>query len=372
MSEETETKTEAVQDVRGGKPSASGMHRLFMCPGSFMAEQIAGKDDETEFARHGTELHAHMEHGTTPEDPTDAEAVAWCRETEAALALRWLGDGYESVREQRLWSRGRRFSGQADDCMFSKDGKTALVIDYKFGRVAVDSAERNHQLAALAVLVRDNYPDVETVYVSILQPFVSMAEPKVVMFTPEGAAAADEAINRAIDCAEAPGAVLRPSAVACKYCRALATCTAADGYALTCSAVQRWDALAPAVKAELFQRAKVARKMADKIEAAIRADLEGGREVPGLTLGAGRTSFTVTDAQSAFAVLNTGLGVTADEFTACCKVQISNLDKLVHEKFKEREPGHTVKQSKERLRALLAAFGENKTTAGTIKEGGEA
>lgn len=360
----------AAPDIRRGKPSASMLHRLFACPGSYIAEQICWEDDTNEYALHGTELHKHMEDGTTPADAEDADAVAWCREAEEALVERFLGAGCHCVREKRLWDAQGRFSGQGDVVWFSADAKKALVIDYKFGRGEVDSAERNYQLAGLAVLVFDAYAhtDLEEVYAAIEQPFVSRQEPKVVKFTRSGGEHARKAIYAAIAAAERPDAPLRPSCGACKYCKAARTCPAAASHALTCAAVPRWDKLPLAARAELYQRAKQARKMAEKVENAVRADLESGIELPGLKLGAGRTSFTVTDATGAFNAVARELGVTPEEFTACCKVQITPLDKLAHEKMKERRAEQTMKESKETLRELLAEFGESKTTAGTIKE----
>lgn len=76
---------EMVKDERQGRPSASGMQRLFLCPGSWQAEKKCPVDEESEDAALGTMLHACMEHGTTPENPEDAEAVAWCREMEDFL-----------------------------------------------------------------------------------------------------------------------------------------------------------------------------------------------------------------------------------------------------------------------------------------------
>lgn len=46
----------------------------------------------------------------------------------------------------------------------------AFVVDYKFGRGYVEPADRNYQLAALAVLVRQNFVNVSSVEVHIIQP----------------------------------------------------------------------------------------------------------------------------------------------------------------------------------------------------------
>lgn len=366
MSEETETKTEAVQDVRGGKPSASSIFRLMECPGSWQAEQLAGPEvGPNPAAEMGTRLHKHMEEGTFPEDPEEREAVEWCREAEAELVARFIGADAQCVRERRLWDKTGKFSGQ-EDVVYS-NAVAALVIDYKFGRVPVAPAESNYQMAALAVLVAQELPDVQEVYVAILQPYVSRQVPRVVRYTRAAAESAHDALCGGIAAAQAPGAPLRPGEHQCRYCRAQATCPASSRLA-TCDAVVRWEALSPEQRVELYRRAKMARKLADKIEAAVMADLKAGVELPGLKLGAGRSSFTITDAAGAFGAVSSNLGVTAEEFTACCKVSITALDKLTHEKLKERHAGQTVKASKDELRLMLEPYGETKTTAGTIKE----
>lgn len=135
-----------IRDERQGLPSASGMQRLFLCPGSWNAERKCPIDEESEDAAMGTILHAHMEQGTMPEDPEDAEAVAWCREMEKALCEKHLGmkenwTDVQTVREVRLFERDRLFSGKPD--MVAVWDRKALVVDYKFGRIPVSPAECN-------------------------------------------------------------------------------------------------------------------------------------------------------------------------------------------------------------------------------------
>ncbi len=154
--------TEIIEDERQGLPSASGMQRLFLCPGSWNAERKCPIEEESEDAAMGTILHAHMEQGTTPEDPEDAEAVAWCREMEKALYEKHLGmkenwTDVPKVREVRLFERDRLFSGKPD--MVAVGVRKAFVVDYKFGRIPVSPAECNLQLSALAVLVMDMFKE---------------------------------------------------------------------------------------------------------------------------------------------------------------------------------------------------------------------
>jgi hypothetical protein len=112
------------------------------------------------------------------------------------------------------------------------------------------------------------------------------------------------------------------------------------------------------------------KKYVDAIERKVRADLEAGVELPGLELAAGKAAFTVTDASGAFGQLEALLGVTGEEFVKCCKVGITELDKLVHQKLAEQAAEgvkQTTKASREWLRLQLEEFGSTKVTAGSIK-----
>ena len=356
-------------DVREGRPSASGFERLVLCPGSWLAEQACRVDGEpeSEAAAMGTRLHAHMEHGTLPEDPVEAEAVQWCRDTEVMLKGRYLGSGeIEFLREYRWWAADHRFSGQADAVFFS--GSKMLVLDYKFGRHAVASAAANYQLYALAALAFELYPGVEEVYAGILQPFVSRSEPRVLLLTRADEAGLRQFVVGALDAAEAPGAKLVPGEAQCRYCRAAASCPALSHDVAALAPLERWELWSPDQRRRAWDAAKLAKKYVEAIERKVRADLEAGVEIPGLVLGDGKASFAVQDAQAAFSILSGELGVSAEEFTGCCKVGITPLDKLVHAKLKEREPKQTTKASREWLRETLAACGETKYSAGTIKE----
>lgn len=356
---------------REGKPSASGMARLCRCPGSWRLEQMCPEPDESEAAAEGTMLHAHMEQGTLPEDAEQAEAVEWCREMEVQLrAMVWPDVDIteaDCTREERLWASDGSYSGQAD-AVWVADGK-ALVVDYKFGRGEVESVVANHQLAALAVLVRRRHGVCE-VYAAILQPRASRAVPPLVRYDEAALDNMERYLDKAIAAAAAPDAGLHTGELQCKYCRAAAICPAQLQLAQQVTAADvlaGWAAWTPAQKRLAYDTAQVAKKWAEKVVAKCEGDLAAGVPVDGLELGAGRTSFTVTDAQEAFTLLHEMPGVSAEEFVACCKVGITELDKLVHTKLKAAGASSTVKESKEWLRACLADVAECKTTKGSIK-----
>ncbi len=359
-----------ITDVREGRPSASGFERLVLCPGSWLAERACRVEGEpeSEAAAMGTRLHAHMEHDTLPEDPVEAEAVQWCREMEELLTGRYLADAgeVEIFRERRWWSADHRYSGQADAVFFA--GLKMLILDYKFGRTPVPAAASNYQLYALAALAFELYPGVEAVYAGILQPYVSRSEPRVLMLTRSEEAGLRQFVNNALDAAEAPGAKLVPGEAQCRYCRAAASCPALSRQVSALAPLERWEVWTPEQRRRAWDAAKLAKKYIEAIERKIRADLDAGVDIPGLVLGDGRATFSIHDAQAAFSLVNSALGITAEEFTGCCKVAITPLDKLVHAKLKEREPKQTTKASREWLRETLAACGETKYSAGTIKE----
>ena len=356
-------------DVREGRPSASGFERLVLCPGSWLAEQACRVEGEpeSEAAAMGTRLHAHMEHGTLPEDPVEAEAVQWCRDTEVMLKGRYLGSGeIEFLREYRWWSADHRFSGQADAVFFC--GSKMLVLDYKFGRHAVASAAANYQLYALAALAFELYPNVEEVYAGILQPFVSRSEPRVLLLTRADEAGRRPFVSQAPDAAGAPGGPVGRGGAEGRDCRAGGSWPALSHDVAALAPLERWELWTPEQRRRAWDAARLARKYCEAIERKVRTDLEAGVEIPGLVLGEGKASFAVQDAQAAFSILSGELGVSAEEFTGCCKVGITPLDKLVHAKLKEREPKQTTKASREWLRETLSSCGEVKYSAGTIKE----
>ena len=366
---------EMIKDERQGLPSASGMQRLFLCPGSWNAERKCPIDEESEDAAMGTMLHACMEQGTTPEDPEDAEAVAWCREMEDFLCNKYLGSTDVSrYREVRLFERGDRlFSGKPD--MVAVGTRRALVVDYKFGRLPVAAAECNLQLSALAVLVMDMFEDgaVDEVFVCILQPYASRKEPAVCRYTRESVEKARAFFRACIEQAQDEHAPLKPSEKACRYCRAQSSCPAVKLALVNVTSgdlTAAWEEWSPEKRREAYDLAKLAKKWAASVESKVKEDLRAEVEIPGLVLAPGKKAFTVTDAAAAFQILN-GLfpdDITAQAFTACCKVGITNLDKLVHSVRKAADAGAKVAESKDWLRKTLAGCAEVKVSDGSVKE----
>lgn len=382
-------------DPRQGLPSASAFGRLALCPGSFMMEK-ACPDESSSAASEGTLLHAYMEQLLTGEPwegtPLTAEQVELCER-----ALRLLDGVKEMIErdnpgaafhlvstEERVFYRNlfgtAYYSGQWDalfqiDC---PDDDFLLVVDWKFGRVEVDSAEANRQLEALVPLVaqKEQGSDIiyHGIYAAICQPRV--AGPASVTFYDLDAI--DDAEQRSLVVAKAamaPDAPRYCSEEACRYCRAKAVCHEAASMVEQASLIatdrDKWELFSPAEKVQAYRLAKTAKKWAAAVDYRFEQDVAAGL-IPGFEMAPGRTSFTVTDPSGAFSALNAEFPdeVTAEAFAGCCKVGITELDRLVHAARKEADPKATTKASREWLRQLLAEYGESKTTKGSVKEKG--
>lgn len=370
-------------DSRLGRPSASGIFRLAQCPGSWFAELKCPPEEESEDAATGTYLHSCMEQECTPDDPEQAEVIEFCHQIEKELTEDIFGDaipGLTIIKEERMFARDEQgnviFSGKPDKVYFSPHKDTALILDYKFGRLPVDPVEKNRQLAALAVLFRYKLGHCPaSIFAGIIQPYVSRRKPQLVQFLPHHLDAAEEYLRKIIADAEMPDAPLCPDEKTCRYCRAQPSCPAVSLALVNVTSrdlTAAWDQWSPEKRREAYDLAQLAKKWAASVEAKVKTDLKAEVEIPGLALAAGKKTFTVTDPAAAFRILNELFpeGVTAEDFTACCKVGITDLDKLVHAARKDADAGAKVAESRDWLRKTLAGCAKVKVSDGCVKETG--
>ena len=366
MTEELKLTNAPAKDERKGRPSASSMHRLFSCPGSWLAEQKCPALPPSPHAVHGTRMHIHMQNGTMPTDPSDIEAVEWCRQEEQKLVDEIFTVTPEVIREKRLWNKIDAYSGQGD-VIYIADG-IALILDYKFGRGEVQPAPENVQLLVLSALVLDAYFDVHTVYAGILQPFADNRNAyELAMYERHNEQNMRHTIRAAIDNAHKEDAPLNPSGMACKYCRAAATCPAAWQASLTQRDVQPLATMTASRIADLLDRAIMAERLAGAVKDAVKTHIQSGNEVPGWTITKGKTVSTISDPQEAFRRLNVAHGIDAEQFTGCCKVSMSSLDAVMYKTLNEKEKT-TQKAARQELRALLSGCMEEKTSDGSLKK----
>ena len=295
MENETELK-----DERNGKPSASSIERLALCPGSFHM-CVGIKETTSSAAERGNRIHAILA-GDKVENQTADEksSAATCTELaenviETTIGVP-VGDCDEVWREHRLWSADLRFSGKPDLVVI--EGMNALIVDYKTGGGAVASASENIQLRALAVLVLQNTSrKLDTITVCIIQPMAaqritvcSYSRADLVMETDE--------VYSIIAAAEDPNALRQAGEVQCRYCPARSRCPEANSEvsAIAVRSPISITALTADQLGERLDTCKVAEAVIDAIrdEASIR--LSVGEVVTGWRLKPGVERETIRDA----------------------------------------------------------------------------
>ena len=377
-----------MSDERMNLPSASGIHRLVQCPASFLEAQKYPADMAGEAAEKGTRIHQYLEDASIHLDEEELELALSCKRLLSKTTEIWARKfnvitHEDLVKEERLFIR-RGLSivatGKPDIVIAGCDDNGEnhlLVVDYKTGNQAPESAESNYQLRTLAVALAEKLEEDgiawETISCAIVQPLVTW-EPCVVTYTQEHIEKSKEELLDAIEFASSEQARKHPSVSACKYCRARLNCDALTGGLAPTQAIsipEIWLSKTPEQKAELWRQAKLAKSLVADIEKLVKADLLQGGEIPGLALKEGKTMRSL-EAQNAFGVVSDMM--TASEFAGCCKLSLTSFEKAFHN-ARCRQEGNaklTKKSSKELLDARIEAIVKKTKSESTVVEGGVA
>lgn len=319
-------------DTRNGKISGSNFAQVAICPKSWQLSKGLPSAD-TEASLRGTKLHNLCEQLIHNPDtdlsgvkPDDVEAVQWCVERVRAIA-----EGSDIQTELRLWIEDI-ISGQID--VLIKEGSVATVVDYKFGAHAVEAAEHNFQLMIYALLVFENFPEIQQVSVQVLSPCVfGEKEPPAARYSRSTYRELLTRVKAVISLAESDNAPYAKSIGShCQYCRARAIC---EKQKENCEYIGTTTALAPMTATitlqnapiiaqrikEWFARFAQAQKTVELIKASLiefaRANPDCGVE---LKAGAEKKEFDVKKTFGVCAEL-----MTPEQFLACCKVSKTRL-----------------------------------------------
>jgi len=351
---------------RQGKPSASSMERYALCPGSFQAERGL-PDVKTEDSASGDRIHAALAGQRVDPPLTDDEETtrAACQKRAAELTESLVPNWDQEFIERRFWWT-EILSGQPDLVRVDYTTGTALVIDYKTGRGEVTSADGNLQLRTLAVLVAGT-GILKRVIVAVVQP---LAGPNSVCLYDEIALVrARSEIAGIIEAIHKHDAPRRPSAKACQYCKAKATCPEAREASValplanipegtTASAIAA--TLTGETLGEFLKRAEFAVKVIDACRDEAKRRLESGDTVPGWKLEANSPKASITNPTEVFRRF-AELGGTQEQFLPCVQVGKGELKEALRAVTKAKGKG-----LKEKLNALLDGCTESKPTSPSL------
>lgn len=377
-------------DARGGCPSASRMTRIFHCPASFRLNAMETPESSAA-AEEGTKLHkccelllTHPHKQSAKENESGIDEYFSLSEEQRAFVdfavtkVVKLRDACEYdcrlETEQRLWAKSGLFSGQGDVVILEQQLRRATIIDFKFGRGEVERAESNYQLAAMAVLVADNFDFVDSVRAMIIQPRALDKSRRITEceYARADIDAAREAINAA--CKEAMEAKEPKSKCGywCGYCPSSYRCKAAQEAIL---AQHKLAVSTPNLAIgvhnarRMFERATLVKKYCEDVLAAVKKYIAENPDAEcGLALAQGVKRAKLGDAGRIFEAVE-GVGITPEEFVSACEVGVAKLQTLYHAKRKAANEKQTKKASDLEFKELLESKGllTYSQTAPTLK-----
>ena len=347
-------------DERNGKPSASGFSRLALCPGSWNLEATLPPQEENKYMALGTAVHAVLagqaEFDTLTEDGQDIATRCLSQFSEMIGQLD-LGERTKEVIEERFWYDDL-FSGAIDRIDFF--GDTAVVTDYKTGRVAQSGAAENYQLRAYAVLVKKAFPQLKTILVAIIQPLA--AGKTIAEYNEEDLARAEEEIVGIVRASQKHDAIRTPSPDACKWCRAKSICPEVRGTHKELEVVS--SAVVPQLSNEeilaIDEKAEVVLDFIEEVRKEMKARMMAGQQFAGRSLTEGRKTRSVTDALAVISALS-GV-VEQSDILSCSKLSVTSLEK-VYAKAK----GLKGKDAKQQFEDALGWLIETTTSEPSIK-----
>jgi CRISPR/Cas system-associated exonuclease Cas4 (RecB family) len=319
-----------MSDERKGKPSASGFSRLSLCPGSWNLESSLPPKEENSYMALGTDVHAVLADTKPFEELTEEgqEIATRCLSDYSDMIRQLdLGAITTSVIEERFWYDDL-FSGAIDRIDFFGE-ETAVVTDYKTGRTAQSKANENQQLKAYSVLVKKAFPELKTILVAIIQPLAGGTT--IAEYNEAELAAAEREIVGIVNASLEPNAPRNPSPDACKWCAAKGICPESYGNAkaaqttLQVASSVAVSTLSNEELASLDAKAEIVEDFIDQIRKELKARLISGAQIAGLSLGKGRTTRVISDADAARMHLEPIIGIVP--FLRACKISITALEK---------------------------------------------
>lgn len=339
--------------------SPSGLKPLQICPGY---ENMQG---ESKASLRGTALHEVMDSGVIPETMDAEDRLV----AEQVLAVLHQADGrsdYDPLCEIELDFTALKLEdferGHADRAIVleaNQDHEPLHVemIDFKFGKWAVDHVRENIQFRAYALGLFLCFPTIDKITVRLIQPALTVDESHTFTRTKDYDMIVTQigaVVRRRHKWLETrDSSMLQSDETNCTFCDAQATCAIWQAYQvklaneaniLECpvmpiTSLEDIDSADPEEVVRVFRWIKPMEDYLKKLKRFALAVYDTGKIDSGLNLIEKNGDATVVDPLFVRDALRQRYGITEDEFLASCEVSIGKIRELVGSKAPHGQKG---------------------------------
>ena len=369
---------------------SSSIPQLTLCPGALSAcEGITSPD--TAYSLEGTQNHLAMEAAYLGVEFDESRLT-----DSGSMLTRWFKkemDGLieshggaklcvpELALEHRLPESEITLTGHVDLTVICQDG-TAIIADYKFGRLEVAPAPRNAQLMAYVWLFSKAAEDKEEFQHTHIDAYIFSAGSEKafsgVRIKPEGVADIGKHLSSIVSKATDKDAAKRvPGEEQCRYCQAAGTdrCPESKEWveqaAVGMELMATENAQLPADQQEVVriynaikQVESFGKKFLSMLKAEVLADPEAWEGL--FEPKPGNKVRSIVDVQAVYEkVVAEGGYINSEIFLSVVKLSIGDLEKMLKEPLKES--GVLVKDQKAFITNLLGDLIEESTNKPSIK-----
>lgn len=341
-------------------PSASNIESFYLCPGKYHAEKGL-KDIPNSDSIRGERIHAYLagDHNIVL-DEEDQILAERCYDQAKLAVIDWKSEvitknnidpkSVTVLKEQRYWMEdaklNKELSGKADVVLLGGEKIShGLIIDYKTGRNEAIESAMNEQLRTLAILLFEEYPELEEVRVGIVQPLVSY-EPQVCDYDLNTITQGYVRLLKLLIDIKKPDAPRIAGARQCKFCKAKIHCKEANDMMILANVSNSQLEVTPQQMAELLNRSEVAQMLCDTIKEKAKEMDAKGIKIPGYESKPGNQRRAIENEKEAFEKVQEFLDF--EEFRKCFTVKVPALENMLGKKL-----GLTGKKIKEKLEELL-------------------
>ncbi len=349
-----------LEPVNGNPHHPNGPSRLKQrdaCPGSRWME--AGQPDEsTVDSREGTMLHdavfnKNIRKGLSTEQQ---DLVESCDRGLARFPVdEWLVERRIMIQDfdANPFDPPMLLFGTAD-AIGRLDEDTMVIAEFKFGQIAVDSPEKNLQVAAEALGVFQEFK-CKKVIVILIQPRVRMDNHPTYEFTqPEALMERIAGICNRTD----QDSLELASGSHCRYCRAKRMCPVL-ARTETELEVGRHGLINPNNAAKVYRDANMVIKKCEDLKRDVRKVVLSQVDVEGFIVIDKKGARTITNVQAAYDSVAHLMDVA--EFMSCCNVSVAQLEEMFAAKAKASKLCKTKKEAKDLfLGKVEVEYGQSK------------